>query len=383
MRTAVHFGAGNIGRGFIGLLLHHAGYEVVFADVVPGLVEQLDRDRMYRVLTLDEQVEEAHVTGVRAVLIGSPDCVREIALAEVVTTAVGLGNLDSTAAVIAEGLRLRREQNAESLLNVLACENAVRATSTLRDAVLRHVGDRADLQTWIADHVGFADVAVDRIAPNREGYATLPLDAVVERFFEWDVEKAGLVAPLKVPGATLVDELDPYLERKLFILNSAHATAAYAGYHKGLPTILEAMRDKDIARLVEAVQLEAAAALAVRHKSLTLPALTHYAESVRARFLNPHIHDQVERVGRDPLRKLSAPDRLVSPLLLAQKAGLPTPALIEAIALGLHYDNSADEAAVRVQDLIREHGVMWTAAQVTGIGDELVLGGIVEQYGKL
>ncbi|WDM02799.1 mannitol-1-phosphate 5-dehydrogenase [Alicyclobacillus cycloheptanicus] len=377
-RRAVHFGAGNIGRGFIGLLLHQAGYEVVFADVVPALVEQLQTARSYRVITLDETVDEAEVTGFRAVLLDSTACRSEIATADLVTTAVGLGNLSGVAAVIADGLRLRKVQGNETPLNVLACENAVRATSTLKEAVLARVDD--DLRDWIEAHVGFADVAVDRIAPNREGYATHPLDAVVERFFEWDIEQTALRGDLAIPGATLVQQLDPYLERKLFILNGAHATAAYAGYKQGIRTILEAMQAPGIAALVERVQHEAAAGLAHRYPSLDLSGLNAYAKDVRDRFLNPHIHDDVARVGRDPMRKLSLGDRLVGPLRLAQAAGIETPGLLQAIALGFHYTNPQDEGAVRIQQMIQSSGIEAAVRTVTGLTDPHLCGAIATAY---
>ncbi|GMA57755.1 hypothetical protein GCM10025858_22580 [Alicyclobacillus sacchari] len=187
MKKAVHFGAGNIGRGFIGLLLCENGYQVVFADVVPSLVEQLAAKGSYRVITLDTDVETKEVTGVRAVLLGSEACREELVDADLVTTAVGLGNLVHVAGVLADGLQRRMERNPDALLNVIACENAIRATSTLRELVYERADDR--LRSWLDEHVGFPDAAVDRIAPNRDGYAAEPLDAVVERYFEWDIEQ--------------------------------------------------------------------------------------------------------------------------------------------------------------------------------------------------
>ncbi|QSO54035.1 mannitol-1-phosphate 5-dehydrogenase [Alicyclobacillus curvatus] len=381
MKKAVHFGAGNIGRGFIGLLLHKADYEVVFADVVPALVEDIDTAREYRVITLDAQVEEERVSSVRAVMLDSTECRQEIVSADVVTTAVGLANLNSVATVIADGLVIRSQQAPDSTLNILACENAVRATSALKAAVLSHLNPV--VQDWVLSHVGFPDVAVDRIAPNRAGYASQPLDAVVERFFEWDIEKPGLMASIEIPGATFVEDLDMFLERKLFILNGAHATAAYAGFHRGHKTVLEAMQDDYITQLVAAVQQEAAEGLVKRHAGLNLPGLFAYAASVRARFLNPHIHDDVDRVGRDPLRKLSANDRLVLPLHFAHGAGIETPALVKAIAFGFSYDNPADPASVEIQQDIKSSGIESVVRRVTGITEQAVVDAIANQYKSL
>ncbi|GMA64437.1 mannitol-1-phosphate 5-dehydrogenase [Alicyclobacillus fastidiosus] len=381
MKKAVHFGAGNIGRGFIGLLLHGAGYEVVFADVVPSLIEQINAARSYRVITLDAQVEAQTVQNVRAVLLDSQECRGEIVDADLVTTAVGLGNLANVAAVVVDGLRLRKQQNNDQMLNIMACENAIRATTTLQNEVLARCDD--ELRNWITSHVGFADVAVDRIAPNRAGHAVEPLDSVVERYFEWDIETPMLKGALDIPGATFVEQLDPYLERKLFILNGAHATAAYAGYHKKYGTILEAMNDPEIAETVARVQREAIVGLVHCYPSLQLDALEQYAASVRTRFLNPHIADDVARVGRDPLRKLSAEDRLVRPLHLAQQVTKETPGIVRALALGFAYDNPEDAAAVQVQQQIQELGIKRAVSNVTGISDPVTVQQIVHEYQAL
>lgn len=375
---AVHFGAGNIGRGFIGLLLHRAGYEVVFADVVPSLVDELNRQMSYRVITLEADVQVETVDGVRAVPLDSEACKREIASAGLVTTAVGLGNLQGVAGVIADGLQMRQAENCQDILHVMACENAIRASTTLKGEVLAKC-DTA-LRAWIETHVGFVDVAVDRIAPNRAGYASEPLDAVVERFFEWDIESTGLKSELTIPGATFVKQLDPFLARKLFVLNGAHATAAYAGYHKKYATVLEAMDDTEIATLVEAVQNEAICGLLREYPDLVEEELKQYAKDVRDRFRNPHIHDEVHRVGRDPLRKLSASDRLMGPLRLARQVTQQTPALTRAVALGLLYDNPNDDAAVRMQSDIRTVGIETAVVHVTGCTDARVVADIVGEY---
>lgn len=380
MKKAVHFGAGNIGRGFIGVLLHQAGYEVVFADVVDALVDEMNAAKSYRVHTLDEVVQAEQVDNIRAVRLDSPNCIQEMVDADLITTAVGVGNLPNVGQIIAEALKLRRDGQPHRALNIMACENAIRATSTLKQEILRHVD--ADLADWVEQEVGFADVAVDRIAPNRAGYATEPLDAVVERFFEWDIEEPALKGALVIPGATFVAQLDPYLARKLYMLNGAHATAAYAGYQKGCETVLAAMQDSEIAALVAEVQHEAMMGLLHRYPQFEQPALEAYAERVRERFLNPHIHDDVARVGRDPLRKLSAQDRLVGPLLLAKAAGAATEGLASAIALGLAYDNAADAAAVQLQQDIAEHGVTATITRVTGLTEETIVQEIAQMYEK-
>ena len=132
---AVHFGAGNIGRGFVGLLLHGAGYEVVFADVADALITQLAAADSYQVHEVGDNPTVRTVDNFRALNSGTQeaDVVKEIATADIVTTAVGPHILKFVAPVIAKGIAARAAGLAP--LQVMACENAINATDILRDEV--------------------------------------------------------------------------------------------------------------------------------------------------------------------------------------------------------------------------------------------------------
>lgn len=218
MKKAIQFGAGNIGRGFIGAVLEKAGYHVVFADVNEQIVDRINRDKGYTVQIMDTVCEEVRITDISAVDSRSPELAQQIAEAEIVTTAVGLTILPRIAGAIAAGIEARREQGVEQPLNVIACENGVRATSQLKAAVLTHL-DAAG-QAYCEQYVGFPDCSVDRIVPPVK--SENPIDVVVERFFEWNVERAAFKGAVpEIPGMNPADNLIAYIERKLFTLNTA------------------------------------------------------------------------------------------------------------------------------------------------------------------
>ena len=204
MPTAVHFGAGNIGRGFIGLLLHEAGYDVVFSDVNATLIGLLDSTPSYRVIEAGAGGTEKTVTGYRGIdSSADPEAlVAAIATADVVTTAVGPNILKFVAPAIAAGI-LARPVSAGPLA-VMACENALGATDLLRAEVLT----RAPAEE-VGARVVFANTAVDRIVPEQ---STSGLDVLVEPYCEWAVESTpfGSAVP-SIPGAHFVPDLAPYI----------------------------------------------------------------------------------------------------------------------------------------------------------------------------
>ena len=103
MKKAIQFGAGNIGRGFIGAVLEQAGYHVVFADVNEQVVARINSDRAYTVQIMDTVCEQMRITDISAMDSRSPELAAQIAGAELVTTAVGLTVLPRIAGAIAAG----------------------------------------------------------------------------------------------------------------------------------------------------------------------------------------------------------------------------------------------------------------------------------------
>ncbi len=161
---AVHFGAGNIGRGFIGQLLHESGYDITFVDVQDDVVDTLKTEGRYEVILADEN--ERHVPVDRVTALHSArdadEVTQRIAEADLVTTAVGPSILPVIAPAIAEGL-LERVRAGGAPVNVIACENMVGASQALRGHVMEHVPEGS--AGAVDEIAGFPNAAVDRIVP--------------------------------------------------------------------------------------------------------------------------------------------------------------------------------------------------------------------------
>ena len=360
---AVHFGAGNIGRGFVGLILHNAGYEVVFADVAAPLIDALAATPSYRVQEVGEHPRTWTVDNYRAINSGTNEAavVAEIATADIVTTAVGAGVLRFVAPLIATAIESRPEHLPP--LTVMACENAINATDLLEEEVLERLSGRSD--EWLRQKAVFANTAVDRIVPAQAPDAGL--DVTVEDFFEWAIESGpfGDRVP-SIPEAHFVEDLAPYIERKLFTVNTGHATAAYHGFLRDAESLAAAIAHPEVLAEVRDVLGETAALLVARHG---FDEATHaeYVQRTLARFANPHLPDTPARVGRQPLRKLGRHERFVSPAAELAAAGTMPVALIRAIGAALRFDLPDDPQSVELQTLLGTLGADEVTRKVTGL----------------
>jgi mannitol-1-phosphate 5-dehydrogenase len=352
---AVHFGAGNIGRGFIGSLLSQSGYEVVFVDINDEVVRLLKEKQEYRVIIADENRQEQLIRNVSAV---NSQTEREkvidyITKAHLITTAVGPHILPAIATILAEGLQKRITIN-RTPLHIIACENMIGGSDVLKSHVFAKISetDKPLFETYY----GFLNCAVDRIVPNQKHDD--PLSVVVEPFFEWVIEKRNIIGDIPpIQGAHFVDDLKPYIERKLFTVNTGHAIASYLGYYKKWKTIQEAMNDGEIRSDVEKALHESGAVL-VKKYGWNENEHQSYIQKIIQRFMNPSISDEVVRVARSPIRKLGANDRLIGPATQYYDLFGQVPlGLVKGIAALLLFDYENDEEAVALQKTIQETGV--------------------------
>ncbi|MCI9007053.1 MAG: mannitol-1-phosphate 5-dehydrogenase [Lachnospiraceae bacterium] len=379
MKTAIQFGAGNIGRGFIGMLLAQAGYRVIFADVSEVIIDRLAADQKYTVHVMDTEVEDVEITNITGILSNGSEIIDKIAKADVLTTAVGLRVLGFIAPAIAKGIQKRIADGLEAPLNIIACENAIRATSQLKEHVYGILSDEE--KAFCEKYVGFADCSVDRIVPPVR--SENPVDVVVEKYCEWNVEKASLKGEIpEIPGMNLADNLMAYIQRKLFTLNTGHCITAYTGILAGHKTIDQAISDSKIYDLVKAAMTQSGDGL-IRRFGFDKDAHYKYIDKIINRFKNPYLKDDVTRVGREPLRKLSADDRLVSPLTTAMSYGLPVDKLVLGIGAALRYNNPEDAQSTELQEKIAAKGVSGAFSEISGLTDHALLEQVTKAYGQV
>lgn len=358
MKKAVHFGAGNIGRGFIGALFSQSGYHVVFVDIADQIINQLNEEKQYNVkLATDEQetITIQNVSGLNN-LKQENEVIDAIKGAAFLTTAIGPNILPRIATLIAKGLAARVEENDERLY-VIACENQISATDLLKGYIVEHLDEAA--REKVLTNVSFLNSAVDRIVPIQNNQGSL--DVLVEPYHEWVVETTGEIPHIE--GMKIVPELAPFIERKLFTVNTGHAVIAYFGYLANKETIDQTLTDEDIYNQVKATLGETGAYL-INQYNLDPEEHQKYIDKIIGRFQNAHLNDGVTRVGRSPIRKLGSEDRLVRPALQAQKAGLSYTNLAKAIAAALLFDYKEDEDAVNLQTMIQERGVPFVLQEV-------------------
>ncbi|WP_236895735.1 mannitol-1-phosphate 5-dehydrogenase [Clostridium beijerinckii] len=373
---AIQFGAGNIGRGFIGALLSKAGYHVVFADVNKEVIDKINEDKKYTIHVMDVNCEEIVVENISGVISINDEILDEIKEAEIITTAVGLVVLPRIAPTIAKGIQLRKEAGIKTPLNIIACENAIKASSQLKAEVEKCLSQEE--KAYLEEFVGFPDCSVDRIVPPVKSENIL--DVVVEKFYEWNVEEKAFKGSIPaIEGMNLADNLMAYIERKLFTLNTGHAITAYIGNLKGYGTIDESIADEKIYNVVKKAMTESGMGLVEKHK-FDKEAHFKYIDKIIGRFKNPYLKDDVSRVGREPLRKLSDSDRLIKPLMTARGFDLSVDNLLLGVGAALHYNNQEDTQSVKLQELIKEKGVKGAIAEVANIDDNDLLEKIEKAY---
>ncbi|MDZ5710675.1 mannitol-1-phosphate 5-dehydrogenase [Jeotgalibacillus haloalkalitolerans] len=378
---ALHFGAGNIGKGFIGYLLSKNGYEVCFVDVNQQMIDHINSHNRYDVELLSDDRRIETISPVSALnSITQKDAVIErIVSADVITMSVGVQNLSKVAGVLAEGLKKRAAANRKNI-NVMANENAINASSTLRKEVAEHLTQEE--MNEICTFTAFPNTAVDRLALSRQSESgEIPM---VEPFYEWVIDQSEKVDDglPGLQGVTYTQDLTPFIERKLYIVNMGHAAAAYLGHLKGYPTIRETLENTELEALVKGAMKEAAGYI-VQTFQADPNELDQFIEKTVGRFKNPHVSDDVKRVGRAPVRKLGSRERLVHPTVSLFEKGHPVENLTEAIAAGFLFNAPEDEEAEKLQALIAENGIEKAVQIISGIKIQNLQSKIVSKYNTL
>lgn len=386
MPTAVIFGAGSVGRGFLGQLFTESGFEVVFVDVDTPLVAALDQQRRYTLrLSGIDKVEDRTIMPVRAVDGRDVEAVaREVGEASLVATAVGARALGAIARPIAQGLERRWQIPEARPLNIIICENLRDAPERLRSFI--HDALAAESRIALSEHVGFVPAVIARMAPvpTPEQRAADVSLIVAEPYKVLPVDRAACVGEVpEVVGLYAVAPFEAYTARKLYIHNAAHAMLGYLGYQRGLRYGYEALEDTWVRERVDQALNESARALVAEY-ALEPVALQEHIDYLLVRFGNRALADPIDRLARDPLRKLAPTDRLVGAARLVERQGMIPRGLVWGIAGALAYRDARDEHALALEARLADAGLARVLADVAGIRIDEPLGkSVSEMYDML
>lgn len=381
MKNAVHFGAGNIGRGFIGDILSKNNVAITFIDVNERVIDELNKRHSYEIEVAEEgqpHIVVKNVSGINNTK--NPDeVIKAIASTDIITTAIGPNILPFIAELIAKGIEARKAAGNNTPIDVLACENMIGGSQYLYQEVKKYLS--ADGLVFAEQYVGFPNAAVDRIVPAQTHED--PLFVVVEPFNEWVVETSRMKNPtFKLTGVHYEKDLEPFIERKLFSVNSGHATSAYTGAFYGAKTILEALKDDRVKAQVEAV-LGEIRSLLIAKWNFDEQALIDYHKIIISRFENPFIVDDVNRVARTPIRKLGYDERFIRPIRELKERQLSYQNLLKTIAFVFNYNDSNDEQSVQLQEFLATKPLPEVVADVTGLTDQDLISEIVDSIENL
>ncbi|MCL2488992.1 MAG: mannitol dehydrogenase [Oscillospiraceae bacterium] len=351
MKTAVMYGAGNIGRGFMGQLFYQSGYRTIFIDIDEGIVSALNARGAYPLrIVSNGGVSESQIAEVSGLLAADKSAVaRAITGCDILCTAVGVNVLPNIVPHIAAGIKERAGTGTE--LNIIICENKIHAGGWLRDMVKQELGPEHDV--YIDDKIGFVEASVGRMVPApTDGMKEGDLLRVwAEPYYTLPVDRAAFKGAIPaIQGMLAESDFEYHIQSKLFLHNMGHSLTAYLGKLNDYTYIYEAVSNENIRHIVRQAMYSSARALSFEHKK-PLDDVLAYADDLLDRFGNQYLMDTVERVGRDIRRKLGEHDRLVGAARLCRKHGIDTLYIKLGIAAALLFGEEFDLSGLNLDDI--------------------------------
>lgn len=351
-KKLVLFGAGKIGRSFIGQLFSKAGYEVVFIDINERVITALNRLSRYRVIIKSDEGDEViWVENVRGVLGSDTDkVIEEVSSAGIMAMSVGQNAIPHITPLIAKGLELRNEKHPGIPLDIILAENLRDAAKVVSGELKKHLSLSFDLEK----NVGLIETSIGKMVPIMPENLMKedPLLVLAEPYNSLILDKKGFKNPIPdVDGLAPKDNMPAWVDRKSFIHNLGHAAAAYYGYLKypAMIYLYEIMAKKDVYETARSTMLQAADILMKHYPGeFTKDDLIEHADDLLHRFSNKALGDTVFRVGQDLYRKLGPEDRLIGALKLALKYKLPYDKILYIIACAVDF-KATDEQGTRTE----------------------------------
>lgn len=337
-RSIVVFGAGKIGRSFIGQLFSRSGYKVIFIDIDLRIIKELNRRKSYNVVIKSKNEEVWEITNFCGILANDIESIiNAIANCDLMATSVGKNAFTKILPVIAKGVEKRITIQPNYPLDIILAENIRDACQIMKNGLKTLLAKDFPINSYL----GFIETSIGKMVPiiPKEIENKDSLLVYAESYNTLILDKKEFKNPIpKVAGLSPKENIKAWVDRKAFIHNLGHAAAAYFGYFKypERKYLYEVLADKEVYSFTREAMKQSANALINEYPNVfTVNDLDTHIDDLICRFQNKALCDTVFRVGYDLKRKLSAGDRVVGAIKLAQKTGNSFDRLIEVLIYGL------------------------------------------------
>jgi len=360
----VIFGAGKIGRSFIGQLFSRGGYEVVFVDISVPVITELNRRREYEVVIKAEKEESIIVKNVRGVdARNEADVIKEICDTGILAVSVGINALPNIIPLLAAGLKERYRVSKSDAVDIIIAENMRDAAQFLEKNIKIHLPADYPLKSL----VGFVETSIGKMVPLMPEKIEQEdiLRVFAEPYNTLILDKKAFKNPIPaIEGLSPKDNMKAWVDRKLFIHNLGHAAAAYWGYFYDprFQYLWEALEVSRIYYSVRATMMQAAELLEKKYPNeFTVADLAGHVDDLLSRFRNKALGDTIYRVGCDIMRKLGPQDRLAGAIRLAISLNMPYNQILKALIAGCHFRAKDEKGFMHPSDIkfitIYERGI--------------------------
>ena len=372
----VLFGAGKIGRSFIGQLFSSGGYEVVFIDINKAVIEALNHRGQYKVIIKSDKEEVLNINNVRGVYTGdSEEVIKEVATAGILAVSVGLDGLEHVFPLLSKGLVERQNINRNYALDIIIAEN-------MRDADVCFQKRLEELLPWdypINKLVGLIETSIGKMVPimQKKDLQDDILQVFAEPYNTLILNKKGFRNPIpSIKGLAPKENMKAWVDRKLFIHNLGHSSAAYIGYlHKPeFVYVYEALAVPEIFNFVKSAMLQSADILLKKYpEEFTSDDLAEHIDDLLYRFQNKALGDTIFRVGCDLMRKLGPEDRLAGAIKSAMEFNLSYDKILYALVCGCRFRAKDEDGNMFKGDTefvkLYQNGIIFILTELCGFDE--------------
>lgn len=339
------FGCGNIGRGLIPEVFgnQHTYY---FIDINQEIIEKINKQKKYQIIKNNQIPYEINKIKGFNLEKDKKEIEATINDIDIITTAVGLNNLDYVANFI-NSLNLT---NLTHKIDFICFENNIRPSSY----IAKLIND--------SHKFNFIDAVVDRIVPKSNNQT---LNVICESFYKVVIEDKAISNKEYYQNFILTKNLESYIQTKLYLVNGLHFIIAVLGYNNGYKKIHLTLQDKEINNTLK--RLSHIYQVAISNiTNLKQDVIKNYFNESIKRFKQEFLNDDNTRIARNMILKLRYDNRIV-PIYNALNEKADKQFFLDIIKQLYHYDNPNDEDAKIIQKSIQNIGIKKTILKYSNI----------------